>query len=246
MFCISKSCFDAETIDFKTGDNFLTRTKERVAGKIEHSFVVERGAIRLSKSVFKIINEVHGVEGTANYKFIRKPITNEGYHKPGEYIIVSTNAAYPLLTGVHEIGHSLDDLFLNSLHGFGTLDNPYRFSASELAFLGDDDLLQDWFQAVKGTEKYQTLLDVRRKSNTVEQFDLLAYFTSAVEIWARSYEQFIATNCQNREIKVEFQRQKRDQLQTFSGGVRLYWTNKDFVPINRAMKMLFRSIGWMS
>ncbi len=128
----------------------------------------------------------------------------------------------PEFSLIHEIGHWLDKSGHN-LTGWKTLEG------------GDE--MKPWLDAVKASQAWKLLEDWQTANR-----DYKAYATSAKELWARSYAQFIAEETGSPKLlaQAEVMRTKWGA----NGG--LQWTPEDFQPIRSAMRDLFVKWGWMT
>ncbi|MBK5218917.1 MAG: hypothetical protein JJE35_03910 [Thermoleophilia bacterium] len=122
----------------------------------------------------------------------------------------------------HEIGHSLD---LNALGG--------RLSAT-------DKLTDHWFSAQPETQEWrravQRSVAFDRLSTARIDMEKQAYYLLPVELWARSYEQWIATRSGDRDLREKIERRRAD----VPG---LYWEEGEFGPVGEALEALFVTRG---
>ena len=197
-----------------------------------------------SKQILDAIDQVHGVQGITDLS-IRKVHLEQSY---GEFeylkreIRISTDAPYPLCTGFHEVGHALDALFLNSVSG-------YTLSQGEASLIAADarkGVLRDWFSVAFQSPPVKAFYEVLRHS-PVDSIDYLdaSYYIDPAEVWARSYEQFIAQNCKDLHAKEEFSLKRRTKIDFGEAKLRVYWTYQEFVPIQTEIRKALHSIGWL-
>ena len=91
-------------------------------GRLRDSFNPEdTRAEALRDESCKYIEAIHGVAGRATYAYHFAEISGDvhGWHEQGEYVAVSTRSPFPVLASIHEIGHALDAVFLNSVQFAG-------------------------------------------------------------------------------------------------------------------------------
>lgn len=139
-----------------------------------------------------------------------------------EEIILCEEMLAEFNSTTHEIGHSLD------LHALGG-----RLSAT-------DKLTDRWFSVQSETR------DWRRAVQRSAAFDLLstspidmakqAYYLLPLELWARSYEQWIATRSGDGDLTGKIRRRHAD----VPG---LYWEEEDFAAVGVALEALFVTRG---
>src|SRR5579862_659558 len=121
----------------------------RVHNWIGQSFHVSPSANKIADQVFALVDQVHGVSGVASLRITSGPLYEgwTGQFDPySREITLSPEAIYPLSAAIHEIGHALDAVFLNSASGFGTLPRPDVRYASQHASGFDRGILRDWFK----------------------------------------------------------------------------------------------------
>lgn len=123
----------------------------------------------------------------------------------------------------HEIGHSLD------LHALGG-----RLSATDKLrdrWFSMQDYSKDWRDAVRASAAFDLLstasgMDPRKQG----------YYLLPLELWARAYEQWIATKSANEDLGGKIERRLAD----VPG---LYWESEDFEPVGAALEALFVTRG---
>lgn len=135
--------------------------------------------------------------------------------RPGRIAMRQTFGAAPVAdtTLIHEIGHYIDDY----------MD------------LWDEGALRGWSSAVGKTNTYKTLKHLQAR----DESDYLNYLADRSELFARSYEQWIATRSGNGKL-VEI-------LERRQSGLRYpeYWPHDDFLPVAEALDSLFKKLGWL-
>jgi hypothetical protein len=127
----------------------------------------------------------------------------------------SPRDARPISSFVHEFGHALD------AHNFGeplTIDH-----AQNRKWASSRE--REWLDAVKASDAYSLI----PRSDT--------YALSTVELWARSYEQWIATRTGNTSLNAKIEHIRRQH------GSWRYWDAFDFEPIAEAFDKFFAEKG---
>lgn len=124
---------------------------------------------------------------------------------------------------VHELGHVLD---------FNGLGNP-RFSLTavrrnRVESSAKSEAMEAWRVAVRSSEAYKRL----RRYYTERDYTL-----KLIELWARSYEQWIALRSENAAAQ-----RKIDDLMA-GGRDDAYWTREDFESIAAALDRVFAEAG---
>lgn len=127
----------------------------------------------------------------------------------------------PITSLVHELGHHLD------AHGFGAGPPHEILVRSGLdEMFSSSDAMAEWWAAIVGSRAYRGL--------TVQK--LSPYWTSRVEMLARSYEQWIATRSGNAVLLAKIAARRGDNAN-------YYWDALDFEPIAAAYDAFFRARG---
>jgi hypothetical protein len=127
------------------------------------------------------------------------------------------------LTLLHEIGHWLD---AKALPGPG-------FSSDTHDLAGG--LLSGWWNAVQDSQAYQQL---KMRGHSKHR----SYLIQRLEIWARSYAQYIATRTKDPVALA--------QLNDIIGGktaqwIEAHWTETDFKPIAAELDKIMEKLGWL-
>ncbi len=203
--------------------------------------------------ICRLIDEVHLVQGQADYDFAfsELPYGVHGRHAVSFEVLISSQTPYPTLAGLHEMGHVLDGVFLNSVQfGDDPLDPPLQF-ASDLAkgidgFRDEDtDLLRPWWVAVQASTHHKILLQaddrLESKSPVSKEVKILL---KVRELWARSYELYICRRHKgesiNEQMVVECSHNHWvGELQVFN-----YWQGSDFDDVEQEIDRLFRRLSW--
>lgn len=134
-------------------------------------------------------------------------------------------------TTIHEIGHFLDQ------HGLGD----GAIEASEMASRHGIGPLAKWWEAASRSEaivEKRDILDRVRELRITDVVKVLEYQLDPAEIWARSYNQYVARRSGETDVIANLKQGKRDIL-----GVE-QWTSEDFQEIETAIDEVMRSLGW--
>ncbi|MBV6425153.1 MAG: hypothetical protein NAOJABEB_02967 [Steroidobacteraceae bacterium] len=222
---------------------------------------------KLGKAVNDAISAIESVHGDGPlYQIPVKPSSAKSWHGLFRYrqsmsksravdINISRAGDYPHLTMAHEFGHYLD------FAGFGDvaagLQGEMMSRRPDLLPERLRGLASAWADAVRESKALKMLEDMRQGPSRITiqgtsgNYDFpidkayLRYMTSAHEVWARSYAQYIAIRSGNaamlRELDVTRTRE-RSAMVSYSG----QWEDDDFAPIAAAFDALFREMGWIA
>lgn len=144
------------------------------------------------------------------------------YSRDQSVIGLSTFAAQPELSMLHEIGHWIDDQAIGDIDVFASKNHP---------------LLAEWRNAVANSAATKALNDLRG----VVADDRLNYYLDSHEQWARSYAQYI-TKKNNDAILSKQLAERLDDANIAAS--QLQWQDTDFKPIMIAIDNLFVQLGW--
>ena len=222
---------------------------------LRSSFTPEdRRSLAILDESCRIVDGVHWVYDRAlyTYSYEELPPGQSGIHMQGDYVVVSTRARHPLLASIHEIGHALDAVFLNSIQvGASVIEPPLEY-ASDMAEAAENapqqgrSLLCGWWSAVRRSHHFQSLVDSLRESEiTPAQAFEIEKLLKARELWARSYELFIARQSSARLIASQMDVECSDRVRIGSVVTHNYWQDADFSPVEAELWNLFEKIGWM-
>jgi hypothetical protein len=127
-------------------------------------------------------------------------------------------------TMIHETAHMLDHLAIKSGHTYASEESTGVF--------------QDWFRAVSSSDAYKNLISARNDPGRPLPLNNIDYFLSRRELWARTYEQYVAVKTGDRIV--------RDQMDDYARMYKgfPYWSEQDFKPIEAAIDNLFTSLQW--
>lgn len=141
-------------------------------------------------------------------------------------------ADHPQMTAAHEIGHFIDDGYLNIALGFGKSAHV------------DVQSWVAWTDAIEKSNAVKALQKIKLNGGAIPGSELkvrtsyVDYLLSKPECWARSYAQFIARRSQNRDMIEQLERMQK-------GPVPVQWEDGDFEPIDQAIEVIFKGVGWM-
>jgi hypothetical protein len=216
---------------------------------MDQSFQGKTDADKLfAEQLVRAIESVHGVQGIIPVPIERQPLPygwNGQFDPYTRTITISPNAPFPLSTGAHEIGHALDGVFLVQASQLGRLDGPTSLYASQYA-VDNRGILTDWLEAALQTHRVKELEQIRRQFSFMSAgWNELAYLLYPTEIWARAYEQFIATLTRDADLQAQFQQKSQKELQVGDVKCRVYWTQEEFHLIESEIRRVLESLGWM-
>ncbi len=147
-------------------------------------------------------------------------------------LAVHSDGPWPKLTTAHEIGHVLDLVALGKPAAAG---QDARF-ATDLP----DGPLAPVMEAIRATQAFAQLQNSHHKAFARELRAHVTYLLKPVELWARAYAQFVATQSDDPELKADLKRALANP-----GIAGRQWQPDDFVPVAAAIVQVFRSLGWL-
>jgi len=183
-------------------------------------------------AVMRAIDSVHRAPELPNIR-----ITTTVGESPGEFdpdamtIKLDAGDRQPNVTLVHEIGHILD------LYAFGP-NLPDYASRSGLM------LLADWDNAVRESRTYRSLRQLLEREERLEIVAYIRYLVDPVELWARSYAQFIARRSGRFSPNVAREMDGIINQQSRRGSLPEQWPWDDFQPVDTALQQLLESESW--
>jgi hypothetical protein len=180
----------------------------------------------------RVVDRVHGDGELPAIRMARAAIDPDrwGYYRHGGLGIYVQAGLHPHpdLTGLHEIGHWLDNL------AFG--GNRVDYHASE-----ESPLLEEWRSAVRATRAYHNLVRLRDDPATmIETRAKIGALLTDRECFSRSYAQYIAMQSGDAVLLRQLDR----RLQR-AGDITAFWEHEDFRPIADALDRLFQRQGWL-
>jgi hypothetical protein len=216
---------------------------------VEASFKpAEERAEALLHEACSYLHAVHGVDGVSTYEFFldELPAGMHGQHRQAEEVVVSTKTPFPVLSAIHEIGHAIDAVFLNSVQGYGTPSDPYLYFGSNLAEQDPNSLLSDWLAAVQASNYWTNLQSALKESTiTKGQAAEIQKLLKVRECWARSYEMFIAYRKSGTSLSKQMDNERKQSVTIGGTTVQNYWQGNDFDPIQVCIEEAFKKIGWL-
>lgn len=187
------------------------------------------------RTALAAIDGVHS-DGPLPTIFVERALLRDGMQggygaDPPYRLVVGASAIFPAFAFVHEVGHVLDH------HGLG---NGTAFAADA------SSQLARWRTAVRSSRAH-AIVNALSKSTTLpaEVTAYAAYAIRDIELWARSYQQFIALRSRDAALLQALDAHRRRP----PGGklyIPTYWDDDDFAPIAAAIEKLFRRLGWIA
>ncbi|GAA1915248.1 hypothetical protein GCM10009775_04600 [Microbacterium aoyamense] len=157
------------------------------------------------------------------------PGVNGVYRGGASRLQMSMNGPSPRLTFAHEIGHYLDHQLL------GTTTRNFE------SRLMTENVTRDWLAKVTETASYRALAalkaDPLTPADIVKHID---YLMSPVELWGRSYAQYIATRSADKVMLAELAAFRASESPWI---VSRQWSTTDFEPVASAIDEIFRGKG---
>jgi hypothetical protein len=141
-----------------------------------------------------------------------------------EEIILNRAWVFDVNSTVHEIGHSLD------LHALGGTPAPAEILVDR--WFSSHSEAERWYAAVSDSEAFKQL--AAQEGGVAPE--AMAYWLDLRELWARSYEQWIAQRSGHTELGAKIARRRKE----LPG---LYWQERDFTTIAAAIEELFATRG---
>ncbi len=147
-------------------------------------------------------------------------------------ITISSHAAHPALTLLHEVGHLLDHIALNPLkRGFGS-DYDALFAP----------LLRAWSESMN-VRALDTLLRKHGHQAASQDRSAMRVQLSACELWARTYAQWVVMTSGSVSLRQDLT-SLRQTGSHFAGRLCAFqWDDADFIPIMKRTDELLREAG---
>ena|GEM_PF-1761231 len=146
----------------------------------------------------------------------------------------------------------LDAVFLNSVQLGLTPDEPPLEFATDMAESVESSasrgstLLCPWLTAVRSSTHWNNLVAALRESViTQAQAEQIAKLLKVRELWARSYELYIARRSTDRVLKHQMGVECSESAQIGSILVYNYWQDGDFDAIQAELDTILRRLGWL-
>jgi hypothetical protein len=162
-------------------------------------------------------------------------------------VSIDLDAVYPLSSGVHEIGHALDALFLNRVNDHKESSAiPDAMYATEQAVIHWRGWLNDVITFAMRSRPIKEFESVMRSSRFGSRDrERAEYYFDPKEVWARAYQQFIAQNCRDANLRAEFHVQRYNRVEIGGERIRVFWTYREFAGLEREIRRVFRALGWI-
>lgn len=155
--------------------------------------------------------------------------TNGRYVGSKSVLEMNPTGKTPRLTFAHEVGHYLDHTLLGT--------TARNFETRMLT----EQTTKDWLDAVRSTRAYQRLEAMMSDpAMPAEIVQHLRYLTSPVELWGRSYAQYIATRSGDAVMLAELATMRASDAPWTRNR---QWGTTDFEVIASAMDEIFRMKG---
>lgn len=151
-----------------------------------------------------------------------------GFDPIANRITVASNALDLTSTCWHELGHALDE---------------YGIARGTTPASSFDPALDGWRQAIIQSQRYAEWTAIRRLATNPSFQQHMIYATSASELWARSYAQYIATRVSDPAVLAHFAQLEVDI--GLSLPLHYQWDVVDFVQIANEIDTLFHYLGWL-
>ena len=183
-------------------------------------------AKKMTERVLNIVDSIHGIDFAPQIPVVIQKRGLGLYQKSKDGAIrISFNPSKPdaELSLLHELAHYIDN------HAFGTFKPA---SAS-------DDIFQEWRKIIEKIDSVKSLRNAVKNESDYASFS--RYLLRPVEMWARSYSQFIAFQSQDESLirQLDIDRKSLNFTSRFS-----QWTDDDFKPIYNAILSLFKEQQW--
>lgn len=155
----------------------------------EHLQISEQAGRLYADDTIAQIQKVHEVPPTVRASEVTHIVPDDfgtgtqGAYWPSDgHIVVRPKGEHPHLTFAHEMGHKLDYEAFTSERDFGIMSR---------AKLSNEPVWNAWREAVQDTSSYR-YWDYVAQGQGIYPAEFGKYMTSEVELWARSYSQYIA------------------------------------------------------
>ena len=159
-------------------------------------------------------------------------------------ITINPEGDHIRMTTAHEIGHFIDFEGIPGRPWLSLMDRNYR----------SDPKFAAWVKAVDESEAVKALRDRQNQKTAAVAFPSgksydypidqkhVKYLLTDVELWARSYAQYIATKSKNPAMLKEL---VDDMKGDYAAVYHHQWEHNDFAPIESAIDDLFKGLGWI-
>ncbi len=197
-----------------------------------------------AQRALKLIDSVHG-DGNLkdipirpiNSKDVQAQFATDAFGMP-VLINISKKATNPEFSIIHEMGHFLDNYGVGKKGLFDSEGDNTPFSrviqAAEKTDLVKDlrKLFDDGFVIKNGEREYLS----------VSHLNYIDYLLNPIEVWARSYAQFITNKTADKDLVAGLNNRLKIGNKT---GIHSHWLDDDFKVIQEAMEDAMKEIGWI-
>ena len=147
------------------------------------------------------------------------------------YIELSLYGPHLHLTFAHEVGHWLDQAFI-------------QYTGYASATASSD--LQRVMIAIEESHACQTLQQLMMVSGSTRTEQVARqrarYWSSSEELWARAYAQYVALRSADARLLAQVRLAR--QLETHAAAAYVQWEDSDFAPIAREIDNAMEYVGW--
>jgi hypothetical protein len=185
------------------------------------------------QSTLERIGSVHVVSGLPHFGIVFTDRERYGGYKPEteetpRHLELSIRSATPRLTTAHEIGHFLDD----AVGGFVV------FASMEIG-----SSIHKVVQVARRSYAIRQMEEFRLQSEGIISPARLQVLNrlEEVEIWARSYAQYIGMRSGDVQMMREVEYRRDIEMDVRRNE---QWEWDDFAPIATAIDIAFRELGW--
>src|SRR6476661_5527872 len=181
------------------------------------------------QQIAAILDEIDAIHRTPHLPDVRVLTVVGG--PPGQFdpgtmtLSLAAGDEHRAVTLVHEIGHILD------MYGFDP-DLPGFASSSGLS------LFAPWDRAVRDSLTYRDLRQRLDRANDLDVVAYLRYLVDPIELWARSYAQFIASRSGRFSPSLYREMNGIIGAQRRRGALTEQWPWEDFDTIDTAIEQL--------
>lgn len=233
------------------------------AENITASSVVEVAAGKVGNTVrngLSLIEQVHDLPATTRKVTTQMRKVPIGENTLGDFtrgfgprirIVTSADEVSQARTFIHEFGHFIDNqvFYPNNVRSYATemangLIELGKVSKKTRGEIGGD-LLEQFMLKVKQTKAYESLQRIKDGTITSlssggKQWAVNAkhakYLLEPPELWARAYEQYIATKTNSAALLETIDKGAK-------GAYKRYWSTEEFLPIMKEMDKVFDQLG---
>jgi hypothetical protein len=221
------------------GDRVVLEVAQRDTEEVVQQLEAIQKVHRIPKQMPEITVKTGKMKEFGGYALHYDPIIDSF---AGEGIKLNRDALRrdePLDSLVHELGHWLDAHFFDRKI---TGDRLRAMKQNELAS-GHEDDFREWRDAVKASDEVRRL--------TAKGGSRASYTLSTRELFARSYEQWIALRSGNKALRRKHEIMSGTKNYVVGDRIKkgekdLFWTDESFAPIAEAFDRLFSTLGLLN